>query len=102
MTEDALREHVRASLGCYFHPVGTCALGSVVDGDGKVRGLNGVHVADCSIMPAIPRANTHLSALAVRAARRQAPVAECERILRSFSSSGSAGTMVRMSSGSHA
>ncbi len=64
-TEDALREHVRASLGCYFHPVGTCALGSVVDGDGEVRGLEGVHVADCSIMPAIPRANTHLSALAV-------------------------------------
>jgi choline dehydrogenase len=64
-TEEALREHVRASLGCYFHPVGTCALGSVVDGTGTVYGIEGAYVADCSIMPAIPRANTHLSALAV-------------------------------------
>jgi len=41
------------------------AIGSVVDGDGGVHGLEGVHVAACAIMPSLPRANTHLSALAV-------------------------------------
>jgi len=63
--EADLREHAIASLGCYFHPVGTCAIGSVVDGFGRVHGLDGAYVADCSIMPSIPRANTHLSGLAV-------------------------------------
>jgi choline dehydrogenase len=67
---DDLPEHVRATLGCYYHPVGTCAIGppggaGVVDGDGAVHGLEGVHVADASIMPIIPRAQTHLSVLAV-------------------------------------
>ena len=64
-TEAGLREHAAASLGCYFHPVGTCAIGTVVDGRGAVHGVEGAYVADCSVMPAVPRANTHLSALAV-------------------------------------
>jgi choline dehydrogenase len=66
-----LHEHVRATLGCYYHPVGTCAIGpstnpaAVVDGDGAVHGLEGVHIVDASIFPTIPRAQTHLSVLAV-------------------------------------
>ena len=68
---DDLQEHVRATLGCYYHPVGTCALGpatdvaAVVNGDGAVHGLEGVHIVDASIIPTIPRAQTHLSVLAV-------------------------------------
>ena len=49
----------------YFHPVGTCAIGSVVDRDARVRGFENVYVADASIMPTVPRANTHLSVLAI-------------------------------------
>ena len=55
----------------YFHPVGTCAMGpetdpfAVCDGAGRVRGLEGVVVADCSLMPVIPRANTNLPAVVV-------------------------------------
>jgi choline dehydrogenase len=70
-TADDIHEHVRATLGCYCHPVGTCALGpagdaaAVAGGDGAVHGLAGVHIADDSIMPAIPRAQTHLTVLAV-------------------------------------
>jgi choline dehydrogenase len=64
-TTEALAEHVHGSLGCYFHPVGTCAIGSVVDGAGAVLGVERAYVGDCSVMPSIPRANTHLSALAV-------------------------------------
>jgi len=53
----------------YFHPVGTCAMGrgeaAVCDGAGRVRGLDGVVVADCSLMPVIPRANTNIPAVMV-------------------------------------
>jgi len=54
-----------------FHPVGTCQMGrpdapdTVVDPDGRVLGVDGLRVADASVFPAVPRANTHLSALAV-------------------------------------
>ena len=55
----------------YFHPVGTCAMGAasdplaVCDGAGRVYGLEGVVVADCSLMPVIPRANTNVPAVLV-------------------------------------
>jgi choline dehydrogenase len=53
----------------YFHPVGTCAMGTgddaVCDGHGRVRGLEGVVVADCSLMPVVPRANTNVPAALV-------------------------------------
>jgi 5-(hydroxymethyl)furfural/furfural oxidase len=40
-------------------------IGRVVDLDARVLGLDNVYVADASIMPSIPRANTNLSTLAV-------------------------------------
>ncbi|WP_405728863.1 GMC family oxidoreductase [Streptomyces sp. NBC_00028] len=49
-----------------YHVAGTCAMGppdddtSVVDHRGDVIGINGLTVADASIMPTIPRANTNL------------------------------------------
>ena len=70
---DGRREHsaVLADAGGYWHPVGTCAMGpdanpaAVVDERGKVHGLANVYVADASVMPVIPRANTHLTTIAV-------------------------------------
>jgi choline dehydrogenase len=59
------RAHVRDTARGFFHPVGTCAIGRVVDGGGRVYGLDGLVVADASIMPTIPRANTNLSTLAI-------------------------------------
>jgi choline dehydrogenase len=55
----------------FFHPTSTCAIGRVVDARGRVLGLDGVVVADASVMPTIPRANTNLTtvALAERIAR---------------------------------
>jgi choline dehydrogenase-like flavoprotein len=64
--------HVRETARGFFHPVATCAIGRVVDGSGRVYGIDGLFVADASIMPTIPRANTNLSTLAV--AER---IAEC-------------------------
>jgi choline dehydrogenase len=65
---------VRAEARGFFHPTGTCAIGRVVDGDGRVLGLEGLHVGDASVMPTIPRANTNLTAIAVaeRLAERMA------------------------------
>ena len=57
--------HVRSAARGFFHPVGTCAIGRVVDGRGAVYGLDGLFVADASIMPTIPRANTNLSTIAL-------------------------------------
>jgi choline dehydrogenase len=65
-------EHVRATARGFFHPVGTCALGRVVDSACRVRGFENLYVVDASVMPTIPRVNTHLSTLAIaeRMARR--------------------------------
>jgi choline dehydrogenase len=70
--EVAAADHVRAAARGFFHPTGTCAIGRVVDGDGGVLGLEGLHVVDASVMPTIPRANTNLTtiALAERLAER--------------------------------
>ena len=59
------REHVAATARGFFHPTGTCAIGSVVEGDGRVLGFENLFVADASIMPTIPRANTNLTVAAV-------------------------------------
>ena len=49
----------------YHHPVGTCALGTVTDAEGRVHGTAGLRVADASLMPDIPSANTHVPTLMV-------------------------------------
>ncbi len=57
---------VRGNTGGYWHPVGTCRMGpaddpgAVVDATGRVHGVDGLVVADASIFPTIPRANTNL------------------------------------------
>jgi choline dehydrogenase len=61
----AADEHVRAAARGFFHPVGTCAIGSVVDGRGRVVGHEHVVVADASVVPDIPRANTNLTVIAL-------------------------------------
>ena len=65
------REEVRRSCLHYYHPVGTCKMGpvsdteAVVDAAGRVHGTTNIFVADASIIPTIPRANTNLPALVV-------------------------------------
>lgn len=59
----ALVDFVRQAAMPYFHPVGTCAMGvhdgAVVDPDLRVRGIDGLRVADASVMPTITSANTN-------------------------------------------
>ncbi len=42
-----------------YHPTSTCAIGSVVDSDLRVLGLQGIRVVDASVMPSVPRGNTN-------------------------------------------
>jgi choline dehydrogenase len=59
--DSELDDYIRASLGSYNHPVGTCRMGTdehaVVDTELRVRGIHGLRVADASIIPSIPSAN---------------------------------------------
>jgi choline dehydrogenase-like flavoprotein len=64
-TDAQFDECVLASATAMFHPVGTCAIGSVVDPQLRVRGIEGLYVADASVMPVIPRANTNIPTLMV-------------------------------------
>jgi choline dehydrogenase len=57
--------HIRESVRGFFHPTGTCALGRVVDAKARLFGTPNVVVADASIMPTIPTANTNLSTIAI-------------------------------------
>jgi choline dehydrogenase len=66
-----LAEWIDGAVEHYYHPVGTCAMGpeadpqAVTDARGRIRGLDNAFVADCSIMPVIPRANTNIPAVVV-------------------------------------
>jgi choline dehydrogenase len=64
-SDDALRSRVAH----YYHPVGTCAMGtdesSVCDPTGRVRGTDHLVIADASLIPEIMRANTNLPAVMI-------------------------------------
>ncbi len=60
-----VEEYIGATARNYFHPAGTCAIGTVVDQLGRVLGLDGLIVADASVMPTIPRANTNVTTVAI-------------------------------------
>jgi choline dehydrogenase len=68
---DDLEDAIRRTHVHYYHPVGTCALGpdndpfAVCDARGRVHGLDRIVVADCSLMPVLPRANTNVPAVVV-------------------------------------
>jgi choline dehydrogenase len=63
-----LGDYVRTCGSTMFHPVGTCMMGldnAVVDARLKVRGIDGLRVADCSIMPNIVSGNTNAPAMMI-------------------------------------
>jgi choline dehydrogenase len=64
-SDEALRDHVAQTTFEIYHPVGTCAIGSVVDPELRVEGLESLRVVDASVMPAVPRGNTNAPTIAI-------------------------------------
>ena len=67
--DDALDRYIRETSGLMYHPCGTCKMGqdemAVVDHKLKVRGLEGLWVADASIFPTIPAGNINATCIMV-------------------------------------
>ncbi|MFB4287623.1 GMC family oxidoreductase [Nonomuraea sp. ATR24] len=68
-TDDELAQWVRERGETLYHPVGSCRMGAdedaVVDPQLRVRGLDGLRVADVSIMPTLNRGHTHAPAIMI-------------------------------------
>ena len=64
-------EFARSAHGSYHHGIGTCKMGpasdpmAVVDSNLKVHGIDNLYVADASIMPTIPHANTNVTSIMI-------------------------------------
>jgi choline dehydrogenase len=68
---ESLEAYVRTTVSGWYHACGTCQMGrdpgngAVVDAHLRVFGVEGLHVADASVMPTVPRAPTNLSSIAI-------------------------------------
>ena len=65
-SDEALANYVANVVSTWFHPVGTCRMGigadAVVDPQLRVQGIEGLRVADASVMPDIVSVNTNAAA----------------------------------------
>ena len=69
-SDEAMLDYVRATGATAYHPVGTCRIGvdagqSVVDPELRVHGIQGLRVADTSVMPCIASTNTNAIAIVI-------------------------------------
>lgn len=68
-TDEQIDAWVRENIGTAMHPVGSCAMGTdemaVVDAELRVRGIEGLRVADASVMPRIVGGNTNAATIMI-------------------------------------
>lgn len=68
-SDEALLRYIRANGQTSYHPVGTCRMGTdagaVVDPECRVHGVEGLRVADASVMPFLVSSNTNAPSIAV-------------------------------------
>ncbi len=68
-SDDDIRAVLRQRVDTVYHPVGTCRMGedssAVVDSFLRVRGVDGLRVADASIMPSLIGGNTNAPAIMI-------------------------------------
>lgn len=64
-----MREYIRNHVSTVWHPVGTCKMGrdveAVVNPQLQVYGVEGLRVADASIMPTITSGNTNAACIMI-------------------------------------
>jgi choline dehydrogenase len=69
VTGKVLRDYCHLASIPLYHPVGTCRMGedadAVVDPDLRVRGIEGLWVADASVFPALASGNTNATAMMI-------------------------------------
>ncbi len=64
-SDQDLREYIRLYAHSIFHPAGTCAMGTVVDAELRVQGVEGLRVVDASVMPTLVRGNPNAPTIAI-------------------------------------
>ena len=64
-SEKDIFDWVERASQTVYHPTSTCAMGSVVDPELRVYGIEGLRVVDASVMPTITRANTNAATLMI-------------------------------------
>jgi len=68
-TDEEILDWVRQVAETTYHPVGTCKMGldamAVVDDHLQVRGIDGLRVADASIMPTLTSGNTNAPSIMI-------------------------------------
>jgi len=64
-SDEEMWEFIRANTMTIFHPTSTCSIGPVVDPRLRVHGVEGLRVADASIMPTIVRGNTNAACIMI-------------------------------------
>jgi len=64
-SDEEIMHWVRRAAQSVYHPTSTCAIGSVVDPQLRVYGVEGLRVADASVMPTVTRANTNAAAIMI-------------------------------------
>ncbi|NLU76252.1 choline dehydrogenase [Streptomyces sp. HNM0575] len=65
MTRAETVSFIRDAAMPYFHPVGTCAMGTVVDPGLRVYGVDGLRIADASVMPTIVSSYPHATTVMI-------------------------------------
>jgi len=71
LNDDSIADLLQRLAASGFHPCGTAKMGpkedpgAVVDQYGRAHAVEGLVVADASIMPSVPRANTNLTSIMI-------------------------------------
>ncbi|KAI5920711.1 putative GMC oxidoreductase [Camillea tinctor] len=64
-TDDYIDARLRSILGTGYHPMGTAAMGKVVDQDLRVKGINSLRVVDASVIPIVVTGHLQVSLYAL-------------------------------------